>query len=295
MRRQVAIASALLGILTTGRAAAYVVYRTDEGKPFYWRESCTTLTAYPDNFHELPAGEVRQAIIASVDAWTPPARSCSYFEVALHIAPGSSPRAAYDASNNLMFVTRDWCRFNQKDNRCDRDDLALALTSLYAKGDGHIVDADIEVNAAMDRIKWMNADTGATVGLHDLQNTLTHEMGHFMGFNHTCYMPGERRPRGIDNTGMPVIDCAASSDLVKLTTMYPDTDPGETGKRMLEEDDILAVCETYTPALDPKICRASALPDTCGCALRASPPRLPAALLTLGLGLTALWFRRRPR
>jgi MYXO-CTERM domain-containing protein len=210
------------------------------------------------------------------------------------VHPGASPHAAYDASNNLMFITSDWCKFNPKINQCDRDDAALALTSLFAKADGHIVDADIEVNAAMDRILWMNADTSAKPGAHDLQNTLTHEMGHFLGFNHTCYTPGERRPRSTDNLGMVVGDCAVATEAIQRTTMFAATTPGETDKRMLKPEDILGVCEAYPLSLDPKICEVAPVgqpADNCGCSMPAGPPPLAAALLTVALA--TLFVRRR--
>jgi len=288
----------VLALAAPVRGWSYVQYKTDDGKPFYWPASCVQLNAYASNFRELPIGEVEQAIRASIAAWTPPVRACTYLDLAMSMQAGASPRAAYDASNNLVFITSDWCKFSQKDGRCERDESALALTSLFAKADGHIVDADIEVNAAMDRILWMNADTNFKAGAHDLQNTLTHEMGHFMGFNHTCYTPGERRPRSTDNLGMPVVDCAVASEAIQRTTMYAATSPGETDKRNLKTEDIQGVCETYPLSLDPKSCdvvQVGQPADNCGCSMPAGPPPFAATLLTAGLVALSLRRRRQRR
>jgi MYXO-CTERM domain-containing protein len=116
---------------------------------------------------------------------------------------------------------------------------------------GVIRDADIEINAF--HFSW--ADLVAHPDLrgngqpfHDLQNALTHEMGHLIGLDHTCYVQG---PPPLDNTGAPITDCASASAAVVATTMFPSANPGDVEKRTLEPDDRAGVCGIY-PAAAPR-------------------------------------------
>ncbi len=138
---------------------------------------------------------------------------------------------------------------------------------------GVIRDADIEVNAF--HFNW--ADLVAHPDLrgngqpyHDLQNALTHEMGHLIGLDHTCYFQG---PPPIDNTGAPITDCASASAEVLETTMFPSANPGDVDKRTLAPDDQLAVCEIYPAAEDPMTCAPAAPPEEgcSSCAVGGAP------------------------
>jgi hypothetical protein len=118
----------------------------------------------------------------------------------------------------------------------------VALTSvLYEPDTGRIIDADIEVNG------WDGVDSGSVFGSPprhgwyftcgedtklcasygeaacrsiDLQNTVTHEAGHFIGLAHAP-------------------DSAA--------TMFAKTSAGEIEKRSLSPDDVAGVCAIYPP------------------------------------------------
>ena len=89
----------------------------------------------------------------------------------------------------------------------------------------------------------------------ELANTLTHELGHLHGLEHTCLASGD--PPRTDGDGNPVPSCSATSD-PKITeaTMYPFQDCGETKKETLEPDDIAAICTIYPTAKDPHTCSA---------------------------------------
>lgn len=118
----------------------------------------------------------------------------------------------------------------------------VALTSvLYDPATGRIMDADIEVNG------WDGGDAGGVMGnppqhgwyftcypdtqpglcntygqdacaYMDLQNTVTHEAGHFVGLAHSP---------------------------VSGATMNATTSPGDTAKRALAPDDVAGVCAIY--------------------------------------------------
>jgi uncharacterized protein (TIGR03382 family) len=167
----------------------------------------------------------------------------------------------------------------------------VALTSvLYDENSGRIVDADIEVNA------WDGQATGqpmtssgggpvhgwyftcakpqgssacTTYGqdgcfFMDLQNTVTHEAGHFIGLAHVCE-PLQGKP------------CTQEQNLF---TMAPNTAPGDVDKRSLAQDDIDGVCAIY-----PHHSSGG------GCASAGGAPAATALLLAAA----ALWRRRRGR
>jgi hypothetical protein len=145
---------------------------------------------------------------------------------------------------------------------------ALAITTLtYHCSDGSIIDADIALNG-----ENFTFDTAGSATRADVQNTVTHEAGHFVGFAH-------------------------SADTE--STMYASAQPGETKKRDLTADDIDGLCTVYpdggvTPQPDAGTSDAgltgsdagipSGTVESGGCATAAGAPWL---LLLL------FWKRRR--
>lgn len=130
----------------------------------------------------------------------------------------------------------------------------LALTSVIFDDGGTILDADMEivdwdgtpgsVAGASDGFYWTcypEAQPSAlctTYGqgdcyAYDLQNTVTHEAGHFLGLAHPC---GPDVGTG-NCTGYPTD-----------TTMYPTATSGETQKRTLADDDVSGICAIYPAA-----------------------------------------------
>ena len=177
-----------------------------------------------------------------------------------------TPRAVNDGRNSVIFRTSTWCKLTDKgvcDPNVPYDPAALALTSVSAStSSGIIRDADIEVNAS--NFNWADLVLhpnlrGDGQSFHDLQNAVTHEMGHVIGLDHTCYLQG---PAPLDNTGQPIPDCADAPPDVLATTMFPSANPGDIDKRDLAPDDQQAVCDIYPASHDPMTCAAG--PDGSG-------------------------------
>jgi len=105
-----------------------------------------------------------------------------------------TPVARYDYKNSLVFRTTTWCAPSDAAGTCSYDAAALAITSVFVnKKDGHIRDADIEVNSK--NFIWTDLDIDPTAhGKQDLQNALAHEMGHLVGLDHTCVPAGVEPP-----------------------------------------------------------------------------------------------------
>lgn len=154
--------------------------------------------------------ELREAIALSFSPWTEP--ECSHLKIS---DGGETALAAIgfdrDAENtNLIVWQEDW--------PYDGDADAYALTSVtFSASTGIISDADIELNG--EYFTWSILDQPEADQV-DLRNTLTHEVGHFVGFDHSA-------------------DFEA--------TMYGRAPLGEVSKRTLAQDDLDGLCAVYVP------------------------------------------------
>jgi hypothetical protein len=318
LRGALALAALALGVAASPRAEAYVRYKTATGAGFFWPQTCVPVFAYPLSLTdssggmELPTDQIMHAATAAASAWSSAQMStsdpvCTYMTINVTEVDDPAPKVALDYTNALVFDRLVWCNPN-KDGVCTYPAEALAITSVFVnKAHGQILDGDIEVNAKT--FVWADvAVNPADSQDQDLQNALTHEMGHLIGLDHTCYVPqvddnGNLVPRPTDNLGNPVPDCDAAPLAVQETTMFASANSGDISKRTLAPDDIQAVCDIYPVASDPMICPAKdEPPPKQGCALAAKPgaggSSAGLALAVLGLvwafGRSARRRRRSP-
>lgn len=107
----------------------------------------------------------------------------------------------------------------------------------------------------------------------DLRNTLTHEVGHFVGLAHV--------PRTVEN---------------RVITMYPDTGPGDFSKRDLSSDDVAGVCAVYPVATETPTCGSRDDDGGCGTAPHGGESGLALALAALAVPrLRRAWKARTTR
>ncbi len=146
----------------------------------------------------------------------------------------------------------------------------FALTVLtYNTCSGEIVDGDILLDDASHQF----CVTSCNAGTQHLRNTLTHEVGHLLGLDH--------------------------SDLPQAT-MYYSAPSGEVQKLTLHGDDLQGICQTYANGCGPNhSCAAAASDggggDDSGCTAgpgTAGPSWTTAAA---GVALIAALLRRRRR
>jgi hypothetical protein len=156
---------------------------------------------------------VRAAIGRSIATWNAAAEamSCSDFRLFDEGEPtgtrtnldGGDP----DYENRILWRDEGWPEDVSPDT--------LALTTIvYRSASGQIVDADIDLNGAF---YWTDTDTAGAID-RDVENTMTHELGHLLGLAH--------------------VDDAAA-------TMYGMSPRGDTEKRTLDADDIAGLCFIY--------------------------------------------------
>jgi hypothetical protein len=281
-----------------GSAAAYVPYRSDTGNVYRWPQSCVSMVAYPNDLvGMMPVEEIMGALDASAGSWSKVSNPCTYLDIAVTHSTGETPRATIDSRNNIIFRTTSWCKLTNT-GACDPlmpyDPSTLALTSVSAgSSSGIIRDVDLEVNAF--GFNWADLVAHPDLGgmsFHDLQNAVTHEMGHVIGLVHTCYL---EPPPDIDDMGQPIPDCGSASADVRATTMFPSANPGDVEKRTLEADDKRGLCETYPAAQDPVTCGESMQDGCTSCTSAGAPASGAGSVLMLAATSAALRVRRRRR
>jgi hypothetical protein len=224
---------------------------------WYMNEAGTAdIAAGPDGFASTA---LEEAITVSFDAWNQ--IDCHNLKL-VYGGRTDDDRAATDGRANIVVWRDDTWFYASK--------TAFAITSVtYNPETGYIADADIEMNSQYHDFTIGDRDINI-----DTQNTLTHEVGHVVGLDHT-----------------PVISA----------TMYANAGVGETHKRTLERDDIDGVCSIYPTEMRDDLCdpapvhtKADDDTDDGGCC--ATSPAKPSStpwMLVFALGAMAVIRRWR--
>lgn len=162
---------------------------------------------YPDE-SRIP-DELKHDVFDSFDEWNK--QSCSDFEMIYagltdHDQTGFNENIPREDNINVVLWQDEQWPHPQYD--------AVALTTVtFQPQTGEIVNADIEFNTA--DYSFTNSDDDVEV---DVRNTLTHEVGHFLGLDHSP---------------------------ISSATMFATAPPGETQKRHLHDADIAGLCFIY--------------------------------------------------
>lgn len=214
----------------------------DEGAPLHWASPCIYYAVQADGSRnaDIDAATFQEAIDAAFSAWQGVA--CPH---------GGSPRF------HAQF--QDYVRCDRRETVCGgasanvnvfmfQDELwpagagVIGLTTPSGgTQSGLVVDADLELNARDYRYS-----TGAMVGDFQLREVLTHEVGHFLGLDHS-------NARG--------------------ALMSEDYQMLQLSRELLTDDDISAICAAYPPG-PPLSCAAAGPPayDECQLGAGESPP-----------------------
>lgn len=189
-----------------------------EGEELFWTSSCVGYSLHEDGTINIPIKHVRPAIARAFAQWVD--LECvdeggfatmgfaELDDVACHRTEFNTdgPNA-----NIVLFQDTKW-KYASSDNN-------LAKTTVtFDEETGEILDADIEINHAYNFYTISDENVE-----YDLVSVVTHEVGHFIGLDHT---------------------------LDPIATMNATYDRGTIDLRSLEEDDVLGACAAYPPTRD---------------------------------------------
>lgn len=313
------LVAALASVMGASPAMGYVRTKTltDPPHAFAWPNKCITFELQGGT---APDARTRTRLVeafrASVAAWTTGAAACADLEISPSALPAGGTGIArpdllgHDGHNRVLFVVgEEWCEVIDDERIC-YDPNVLALTTVSAVvSNGRIVDADMQINA-IDHT-WGDLVAGDDAE-EDLENTLTHELGHAIGFDHTCRADGERPmlraqlenalERRISDEEFAAYDVAADGRTVPLcdgdadaaqrsATMTAQTASANTDLRSLTADDALGVCRVYSDSAN-RSCRTDS-GGGCSADPRPRPRGDLTVLLTVVATAAGLWRGRR--
>lgn len=252
-----------------------------------WQRRCTSISlSSVQASSTLSMDEVRGVFQRSIASWT--SVDCGGALTGLSVDVLTDTNLCASATHNregrnvhsVMFIQEGWVTERRL------SPIAFAVTYVWHNAEtGEIYDGDMLLNDSVSGSRGPFAictedacprDAGGPFAV-DLENIVTHEMGHYFGIAHT-------------------------EDIHIDATMFQSAPPGERSKRSLEEDDETALCAIYPPGTLPEACdntpRGGLALDcqahNCGCAT----PGLPSASGPLGVGslaglLVMVWARRK--
>lgn len=255
---------------------------------FHWRQRCVSFGVEQSGSEDLPIEVVHEILDRAFDAWRnvecAPGQVSSLDVRRLRddVSNCNVPEYNPDGGNiNSIGFVSDWAARGNDPN-------AFALTSVFFdRTNGEIWDADMEVNQEALRVGGETAplvwgvcpvptgcdNSGQAFLVADLEATMTHEAGHFIGLGHT-------------------------NDV--LATMFASGVAGDPSGRFLSDDDRAGYCAAYPPGAPGGDCnfapRGGLVTEcgglrTCGCSV-VSPRDLPAPMF-LSLVVTGILLRRR--
>ena len=283
-----------------GIAAPYVrTGPTSSGHSVHWESNCAQIVDAAEGTIEIAGEDEFPIIDSAINTWATGVASCSYMHI---VAEGkvANQEVGRDFINVLKFRDTTWGRPAVDGDPARPYNAAAAgittvtfVDSAGSSRDGAIVDADVEINGVNFAISTGGVSLGSQTCLSDLGNTVTHELGHFQGLEHTCRVATD--PQRVDGNGDPVPLCTDVLTPAEMdATMYPFQACGETSKTTLTADDIAGICAAYPLASAPTSCSGDDSGSSSGgCDASGGSPIEPIVLrLFAAFALLAVTRRR---
>ena len=237
----------------------------------YWRDAC--ITYHVNREGSAPFGGLSDELLTLIEESFATWQDVSCGEVQFVLGGLTCNENVGREDKNITGGNQNLILWEEDDWEYATDAIAITVVSPNPET-GEILDADIVMNGQFFTFANLSSPNDTVA---DVRNTLTHEIGHFIGFNHETSVPE--------------------------ATMYPDAQPGELIKRDLHADDIQGLCQVYPASGTPRTCLPRKIEDrTCtleyggeiGCATASTTsftqtsPSSGSLLLEFLLGLSAL-------
>ena len=238
------------------------------GEPLSWPSMCVGFSMQRDGTQWIPMADVLPIVHAAFAEWSD--RDCdgggqstiAFVELDMIDCHEAEHNPSDPNANVILFQDSRW-------TYTDADNTLAKTTVTYDTATGEIFDADIEINHAHNGYTLTDppGECSAANDCYDLQSVLTHEIGHFIGLDHTK---------------------------ASTATMNAGYTRATTELRSLEPDDVDAVCGVYPPGREAT-CDAEprnglgneCASDGCGCSMARRDwgwPMLAGLLVLLRYG-----------
>src|SRR5262249_54463353 len=148
---------------------------------------------------------VTAALKQAASNWNGPTASCAFITLELEPPQAGIPVGynAHSANVNLIKFVSSGCPHDPASN--------AITTTTFNTTTGQIFDADMELNAESFQFAVLDASGGGPST--DIENTVTHELGHLLGLDHTCDDGLRSDAHGnppVDNNGQTIPRCCPS-------------------------------------------------------------------------------------
>ena len=181
-------------------------------KPTAWETPCVVFHLNERGTQQMDFEDVEQTVKKSVQAWIHPEISSlmpHFSGLTDEDRIGFNPYIS-ENTNIIVFRDDDW-----QDSRS-----MMALTTVTHHNEtGYIYDADIEINTTNWNFGIVESPDDPIV---DLENTLTHEMGHVFGLAHSGDVDATMFAFAAE--GVTDLRTLESDDLAAISTIYPPSD-----------------------------------------------------------------------
>ena len=280
--------TAIIAIVLTTPAAAYVPTRTSSGTALEWRRSCPMFVFEADENASFDHDRLRRTFEDAAAAWRFDFETCTRIPMLLQRSTTENRQVAFDGTHAILWRQPGYCDDDPESEICLSPNAAAVTTVFFYDKPGEPEDGEIlEVDVELNEINFDFADDG-TPDRVDLPSVITHELGHVFGFDHTCYtIRGGLIPR--DDAGIEVPYCFPTSGLgsdVTTATMYNFLSAGDI-RRLPREDERSALCAKYGDH------SGSCEPVEPGCGCRSESQRPQLVVVALLSTLFVVRSRRR--
>ena len=259
------VLSALLALSMSQACPSYTRTRTNDVNPnafcLFWKENTQIKFEINDQGNPENTGDAEfTAVENAMATWNAELSTCGSLTISAGPRTGSRLAEYIKGAavhHNVILWRFDKCSvkvpgsdvcWNEGNcgNKFDcwqHSNTALAITTTsFEPSTGEVIDSDIELNVpgylftVVDSPVCVPPNFALTCVATDIQNAMTHELGHSLGLAHSC-MPG--------------------------SVMAASSPPGELSKRVLDTGSKAAACEIY-PKNRPSVRCGTGMPGTGG-------------------------------
>ena len=196
--------------LVPAAASAYTLKTSSSGAPVHWTSGVELVPAFASGLPGVSPAAARAVTETSAATW-----EISLVGTGVGISVAATTAAAAPHVDDGINTVR-WA-VDTADPDIEHGVLALTFVA-YRVSDGVIEDADVVMNAA--DFAWTTATTGCNAQ-YDLENALTHEVGHALGLAHSLNSRATMFATGVacEITKRDL----TNDDLAGLDAIYPPT------------------------------------------------------------------------